>query len=213
LALGCAENEAVNRRDVFSGITALTLLLASRALCDYTPTPPAERTFASAKGDQRFRLSGQNDGVLCRFDRSGKERTLWTAHLVCQPQSVFVPDGPRRVVTIDQWGVRGYKHCVVVYGSAGEPLADYSLEDLLSPVEIRHKIVHSASNRAWTAGADFSFTRRRFRIDLRWRVLRMNICKMEWVYLPGRRLIEIDLKTGRLAKSKVFPEKEPPHED
>ena len=64
-------------------------------------------------------------------------------------------------------------------------IADYSLEDLLTPREIGDRVTASISSRHWTAGADFSFE--------------MNpSAPLLKIRLPWGRLVVIDLITGRL---------------
>ena len=115
---------------------------------------------------------------------SNKEETVWEAPLITAPGRVLVSDG-NVVVTLDMECRVGWEHSLVVYGSKGRRIADYSLEDLLTPEEIRDRVTGSISSRHWTAGADFSFE--------------MNpSVQLLKIRLPWGRLVVIDLITGKL---------------
>jgi hypothetical protein len=111
--------------------------------------PPTARVFASERGNHglkvvppsRFSHATRHKAAATLFTlepRSGAEKIEWQAALVNVPHRGFVSsaDGPPFVVTVDTWGNLGHAHSLVVYGWGGRVVADFALEDLLTPGEM-----------------------------------------------------------------------------
>lgn len=153
--------------------------------------PPRARLYASASGSRGFLITSAPDtpdrvkGRMFAFSQySTKDRTVWEAPLITPPWRALVSDGDV-VVTLDIWCRAGWEHSLVVYGSKGRRIADYTLEDLLTAQEIRDRVTSSISSRDWTAGAVFSFE-----MNAPLQVLKIRF--------PWGRLLAIDLESGRL---------------
>lgn len=164
----------VLRGTSWSWITALLLAVSLRNA--YAPAwadrwgAPTPRVFASEAGRFGFVAvpeqneagaagkvpSGTSFGTLFRLDAQGQQVTVWKRSLINVPMTVLVSD-LGDVVTLDTYARPGREHALVVYGPAGQVLADYRLEQLLTPQEIA-TVPHSMSGRFWTRGRVFRFT-------------------------------------------------------
>ena len=154
-------------------LVALTVALP--AFAD-TWAPPRPCVFASESGTYGFKVLepkflGTSTGLLFELDADGKERTVWSGKLVNVPHRVHVAEDGKRVVTIDTYGNLGHDHSRVVYDDKGIVLADYKLEEFLTPVEIQLQHVReylagrfsspnpsTVSSRHWARHAIFAFT-------------------------------------------------------
>jgi hypothetical protein len=141
----------------------MALVLASTlpAFADSWATP-RPRVFASQGGLYGFKVLkpvfGRTAvGLLFTLDQDGQETKIWETELVNVPHRVLVPDGGKRVVTIDTYGRLGYDHSLVVYDEHGKVLADYTLEDLLTDLESQFFVTQSVSSRYWARQATFTF--------------------------------------------------------
>jgi hypothetical protein len=139
------------------------------AAADSCVLPTGGRIYASDSGMTGFRLTmrvSTSEGELFSFDAASRERRLWKTRLVAAPARVLLTDA-ETVITIDTPCRSGYEHSLVVYGEGGRVLADYRLEDLLTPEEIRAHVKRSMSSRFWTDGADVTFDHARDRLRIR----------------------------------------------
>jgi hypothetical protein len=159
-----------------AALAAVVLLAATAARADQwaTPTP---RDYRSASGGYVFRVVPTEanwfkpaEGTLVSRDRDGKETVVWRKQLVNLPNQAFVADDGRHVVTIDSYARLGYQHVLVLYGAEGKLLADYELEDLLKPEEIRDRVMTTVSSRHWAGDTKFAFGRddKELTITLKW---------------------------------------------
>ncbi|MGH9891594.1 MAG: hypothetical protein ACREA0_06360, partial [bacterium] len=155
-----------------SPLLPLLVALTVTPLFADTWAPPRPRVFASEGGTFGFKVLepkflGTATGLLFDLDPDGEERTVWNGKLVNVPSRVRVSEDGKRVLTIDTYGKLGHEHALVVYDNQSKVLADYKLEDLLTPLEIKF-LPTTVSSRAWTAYARFTFSpdRRHFVITL-----------------------------------------------
>jgi hypothetical protein len=186
---------------------ALLLLAAGKVHPSLLPPLTAGRVFASPSGHQGFKVSLKDMGTLFRIDAEGSEVVVWQAKLLNHPGKVLFRDEGPEVVTVDDIDGIGRQHALVVYGKGGRVLGDYALEDLLTAGEIRDRVAKLSPSRRWTRKAEFSLTRDRFIARLKWAQFDFDPDSptfTEILDLPGGKLIEIDLKSGRLLKSAAF---------
>jgi hypothetical protein len=147
------------------------------------------RLFVSSFGMQGFKLTLDDVGAsgrLFTYDSHGAEKLVWESRLVNVPVDAYVAfDGPL-VVTIDTTCRGGFEHSLVMYGAKGAVVADYRLEDLLTPDEIALHVRSSTSSRLWARDArvDFDERAKQFVITLSW-----------------GRIVKIALATGRVVES------------
>lgn len=154
-------------------------------------------TVAAATGDDRRPLrearsksgrfvltiepaSGREGEARCRATLAERTRgegetrmsTRWTQELVHEtgPGRAFVHDDGAYVVTLDEHGVGGARHAIVVYDGQGRLIRDLGLRDVLRRGDWRH-VKRRGKSVEWLAGAKFAFANQpdRFVIDLRWR--------------------------------------------
>ena len=170
----------------------LTCLLAVKA---DSWARPAARVFASARGNHGLKVvppsrlshATQHKAAATLFTlepRSGAEKIEWQAALVNVPHRVFVSsaDGSPVVVTVDTWANLGHAHSLVVYGWGGRVVADFALEDLLTPGEMS-KVKRTAPSRWWAERAAFRFAPNGTRFVIR----------MDW-----GKVITVDLRSGKI---------------
>jgi hypothetical protein len=149
------------------------------------------RIFASHFGMQGFKLtlddSQRASGRLFTYDDRGAEKSIWESRLVNVPVDVYVAHEAPVVVTIDTACRAGFEHSVVMYGAKGAVIADYRLEDLLTPDEIEGRVKRTMSSRWWAEKARFAFDEqaKQFVITLSW-----------------GRTVRIALATGRIVASR-----------
>lgn len=113
-----------------------------------------------------------------------KERVVWKQDLGYIPAKLLV-SAWGNVVGVNRYAHLGYEHSLVVWNKEGKQLADYRLEDLLTPEEIRHFVDHSTSSRWWDVGARVTFDSDE-RLDI----------ELEW-----GKVISVDLLTGKTSFS------------
>lgn len=85
--------------------------------------------------------------VLYRISNSDTTQ-IWNRYLVnfTSPVKVLIANNGKSVVTIDDWGMAGYKHTMVVYGETGEVIKDFDLEDITPfPIEQYSRSISSIS--------------------------------------------------------------------
>jgi hypothetical protein len=130
-----------------------------------------------------IRTEPQTRGVLFLLDEHGDEVVLWDKPLVNTPVRVIVLDDGKHVVTVDTFSHMGWEHSLVIYGEQGQVVADFKLEDLLTPEEIEKNVPKTAAFRLWTEKADI-------------RAL-LDANRVEIVLAWGR-TIKIDMGTGKI---------------
>lgn len=146
---------------------------------------PRTLVFASAYGTHGFRTqppphsvwSGTSQGTLFTHADNGAESIVWSRELVNIPVRAFVTEDGKSVVTLDTWARLGYEHCLVIYGQEGRVVADYSLEDLLSSVDIA-RVLQTAGSRHWLMDGNVAFngTQDRIVISLHWgKAIRLSL--------------------------------------
>lgn len=125
-------------------------------------------------------------GTLFELDRDSRERTpRWRERLVNRvaPMQAAVHDEGRFVVTLDDDGVGGARHALVIYDEHGELVREFTLRELLRDrdwkrVRVRRDMVD------WLSGARFDFREspERFRVRLRWgRTIEIDLERAEIV--------------------------------
>jgi len=138
--------------------------------------------------DAKDPFGGPAVGRLLRLGPSGNTVLVRRFRLRSVPAEALVGDNGE-VATLDTYGSLGYAHAVVVYGPDGKVLADYKLEDLLTPAELA-KVPQTASSRPWRAD-------RTARIE-------EGAGGPTLVIPPSNgtagRTLRVDLKTGKLAR-------------
>jgi len=74
---------------------------------------------------------------------------LWDKPLINTDSPVYaiVANDGKSIITIDDWGRRGYQHTLVIYGENGELIEDFELKDI-SPFPLEH-YVHTISSINW----------------------------------------------------------------
>ncbi|HEY0867153.1 MAG TPA: hypothetical protein VGE01_07240 [Fimbriimonas sp.] len=171
---------------------ALFAALCALGFADSWKAPQA-RIFASANGQYAIKVvpppgkfEGKARAVLFSLEAGGKEARLWSADLVNIPATVWVSD-TGRAVGLDTYGRVGYSHAVVVYGDIGEAKADYKLEELLTPHEIRD-VPTSVSSRWWSESRTLSHEP-----DGEWTRTQVGATQ---VNRPGQDILRIGLKSG-----------------
>lgn len=184
------------------GTISLGLLLSPGRTDSWGPPHPS--IFASDDGCYAVTVvppkSGGSDGramaFLFRPGSNGASIPVWKWKLVNLPQQVLI-SGNRAaavsVVTLDTYARLGFEHALVVYGPQGKLLADYRLEDLLTPQELA-RVPASVSSRFWTEERVFRFT------DYG-RVPHLVIRRASDTNQTGR-AIRINLQTGKLRSAK-----------
>lgn len=98
--------------------------------------------------------SFQTRMVCFELEDDGAEKVRWSEPLEYIPADVRVSDRGW-VVGVNQYAHLGYAHSLVVWDTAGERIADYKLEDLMTSKEIAEHAMGSMSSRWWQA--DFEF--------------------------------------------------------
>jgi hypothetical protein len=124
-------------------------------------TNPAPAVFAAEHGSYAVKRLCERPWtsarlVLFRLNDAGEEITVWTRDLLHVPHRLLVSDRGW-VVGVDEWGRLGYNHALVVWDPSGKQVADYRLEQLLSPGDIREHCAISTSSRRWATDARFRF--------------------------------------------------------
>lgn len=69
------------------------------------------------------------------------------------PVDIIVANDGKSVVTFDDWGMKGFKHSMVVYGERGEMIKDFDLEDI-SPFPIE-QYSRSISSIFWGGRGEY----------------------------------------------------------
>jgi hypothetical protein len=120
---------------------------------------------------------------LFRLDEPGNPnpQTIWQKPIPFVPSQVLVSDSGD-VVSIDEYFQLGYRHALVVFNRQGDIIADYKLEDLLTPTEIKWRVQCTVSSRHWMMGAVTDFTYGSF-----------LLIRLKW-----GKLITVDLDSGKL---------------
>lgn len=160
---------------------------------------PVGTVFASQGNTQGMRLSTKHIGTLFSVDPDGNEIELWKGPLADGHSWPVVPDDGTRFVTLSHVGSQ---HNLVVY-DAGKVLADYRLEDFLTPDELATKVYRTSPTRHWTMGAKYDYSYRRE--NGKWTATTFTITLKWWrrgaiERLPGGKALEFDLATGRISK-------------
>lgn len=162
-----------------TGRTFLTLGLAlvlSSDVCadDIAGGPPRPKLFASEYGTYAFKvlsdassvcvrtraeglrspaeagqIAGDSEGVFFTLDEHGRKKVIWRNKLVNIPNRAILVENGKYVITLDSWRSIGFDHCLVVYGEQGQIIADFKLEDLLTPQEIE-VLPASLTHRGWS---------------------------------------------------------------
>lgn len=137
-----------------------------------------------SRGRERTEARGVEATLVDREAR-GAARLRWEGRLVNEvsPAQAFVHNDGRWVVTLDDFGVGGAEHAVVVYDEHGHVVREFELEVLLSREDRRH-VRERGEALEWLEGAQCRFVAEpeRFAIRLRW-----------------EREIWIDLESGELS--------------
>ena len=123
----------------------------------WLPPEPIVTMSRNGKCILRITPSDPKGGAVAILTKriQGMEKILWRRRLInrVSPASGLVSDNGHYVVTFDNWNQIGYgPDVIVVYGSHGELLHQFGLEQLMSPEEIRQLGV-TASSRRWRRGA------------------------------------------------------------
>ncbi len=166
----------------------LLSLAASATFADRWATP-GSRIFASSKGEYGFKVmppaanaprahEPRGGGTLFSLDEWGNEKPIWNVRLVNIPVRALVSDDGKYVVTLDTWGGAGFDHSLVVYGAKGKVVADFKLEELLTPAEIKKHTAPTQTSRRWTHQARFEFDplKEQLTLDFKWgKVIRVSL--------------------------------------
>ncbi len=128
---------------------------------------PEKRTIKSENGNYEFTIIPKNYGgmLVCSAREScygyflskitGKYLWRYGLPYGLSPVFVKVANSGKRVVTIDEWGKMGYgDNVVVVYGSEGQIIKRYTLEQILSPLQI-YSVMHTVSSIWWYRDSHF----------------------------------------------------------
>ena len=122
---------------------------ALKILPDASSVGTRTRTEGSHSPVQAVQVIGKSEGVFFTLDESGKEKVIWRAKLANIPNRAILVENGKYVITLDSWRSIGFDHCLVVYGAQGKVIADFKLEDLLTPQEIE-TLPASVTHRGWS---------------------------------------------------------------
>jgi hypothetical protein len=131
-------------------------------------------------------------GTLSKLGALRGYRRMWSIRLLndVSPLHVLVSKSGNYVITFDNWASVGYgDNVVVIYGSNGEMIRKYALEDILDAAAI-DRVPMSVSSRWW--GGDHYLDEER-------EVLVLKVVRnMQWPLDEEAEFehVEIDLKTG-----------------
>lgn len=174
---------------------SIIALLLSTATLFYISSPnqsfadswraPHARIFASANGEYGF-VHQLQKGYLFKMSRNGEMKTLWKNPLVSIPIDAYVSN-KGHFIMLDEYGMVGYNHVLVLYSPEGKLLADYKLTDLLTEQEIKEHTSRTVSSRWWRNNAQLTFNNRHTHAQL----------KLKW-----GKTIQIDLTTAKLTTEK-----------
>lgn len=178
--------------------------------CYFDVTPPEWSTQQVENLEQeleRLRLSGRTAddpprGLLFRKNRKGRFEKVWGRDLINEvaPVDVLVPDACDYVVTLDNWYHSGYgDDIVVIYGTEGDLVKQFSLEELLGPEDIR-RISYSVSSRIWLKKAYIDGRTKTLHIEFRPQNAvdtRPNLATKSDAEVKGTQL-KVNLATGEI---------------
>ena len=157
----------MNIARLFCSLTLLAVCLNFTAVAhaDSWLPPKASVTYESAAKDALFTVSVKRSPSILMSctgtveSRKGGDNadwiTLWRQPLQNQlsPVTALVANGGWRVVTFDNYYSVGYgEEVIVFYDEQGKLLKKYSLEALLSPMELG-QVSRSVSSRWWRKAA------------------------------------------------------------
>ena len=197
-----------------AGLTGVCLF-ADLALGD-SWAAPRPSVFASDCG--RYWVKTSLDGwrkataTLCTYDRNLalkhatngrqelREKVIWSQSLGYIPARMLV-SGRGWVVGVNQYARLGYNHSLVIWNPKGDRLADYTLEDLLTPDEIRAHVMQSTSSRRWNAAFEFQHDGYQGTYDFLLVRARDSMFHGDESW---KKLITVDLRTG-----KIWPDFDP----
>lgn len=149
---------------------------------------------------QRKNRRTEVTAMLFTLKDDGSENVLWRKPIEYIPADVRVSHRGW-VVGVNQYARLGYNHSLVIWNPKGVRLADYKLEDLLTPDEIRAHVMRTTSSRRWRA--DFDFRHDGYQGTYDFLLVRMYDSRFrgdeEW-----EKLITVDLRTG-----KIWPDFDP----
>jgi hypothetical protein len=144
-----------------ASVLPLLVLVVSPAFADRWVSPKTQKYYSSNKvfyfkvipkeEDTPSRLLSYSIGELYERGRFWIPHQKWSIRLTndVSPVSAVVSDNGKYVVTFDNWHEMGYGEDVVaIYGSEGNLVKKFKLEDILSKEEIKN-IPHSVSSRWW----------------------------------------------------------------
>jgi hypothetical protein len=82
---------------------------------------------------------------------------VWTTTLINVPQTIWVDNGTRWVVTLGNYcdGSLDHAHALTVYGQQGQLVADWSLKELVP--DLAKHITFIEAHTPWTSAAALRF--------------------------------------------------------
>ena len=115
--------------------TLVLLMFITSALADDWAQPRA-LIYASPTGRHGLKVTPTSfqeaKARLFALTEQGGETDVWNRQLVNVPMNVWIAGDGNSVVSVDTYGRLGYAHSLVVYGKAGEVVADYALKTCLA---------------------------------------------------------------------------------